>query len=75
MEYFPAGDLQTHCIGDRMDEDDTRHIISQVVRGLEFMHREGFSHGDIKPKVRKLKPIFRATWPLKSCLTSSIRTS
>jgi serine/threonine protein kinase len=58
MEYFPAGDLCSY-----LDEhppfleDDCRQITSQVLRGLTFMHGEGFAHRDIKPQVRALQEI------------------
>lgn len=53
MEYLPHGDLQQYLKDDQsMPEEDSRHIIRQVLQGLAIMHREGFTHGDIKPKVR-----------------------
>ncbi|KAI0903111.1 kinase-like domain-containing protein [Ustulina deusta] len=50
MEYCPLGDLQRYLIKHtRLPESDTREIISQVVKGLQFMHEEGFAHRDLKP--------------------------
>ena len=52
MEYLEDGDLHTYLYSkvDPMTEDDSRHIIRQVLQALDFMHSEDFTHGDIKPK-------------------------
>ncbi|KAH6870970.1 kinase-like domain-containing protein [Thelonectria olida] len=51
MEYVPTGDLQTYLREHpALPEDNSRQIISQVLQGLEIMHREGFAHRDIKPQ-------------------------
>lgn len=52
MEYCPLGDLQQFLIErTRLPESDTREIVCQVVKGLQFMHDEGFAHRDLKPGV------------------------
>jgi serine/threonine protein kinase len=52
MEYCPLGDLQRFLIKNtRLPESDTREIMCQVVKGLQFMHDEGFAHRDLKPGV------------------------
>ncbi len=53
MEYFPLGDLQQHMNNTGpMAEEDVRVIVYQVLEGLDYMHREGFAHRDVKPGVR-----------------------
>ncbi|KAI1178842.1 kinase-like domain-containing protein [Nemania sp. FL0916] len=50
MEYCPLGDLQRFLIKhEKLPESDTREIICQVVKGLQYMHEEGFAHRDVKP--------------------------
>jgi serine/threonine protein kinase len=52
MEYCPFGDLKSFLTErGRFPEADTQDIISQIVEGLYFMHREGFAHRDLKPGV------------------------
>ncbi|KAG6360970.1 hypothetical protein INS49_012038 [Diaporthe citri] len=50
MEYLELGDLQSH-LEDRgpIKETDAKFISKQILRGLEFMHEEGFVHRDLKP--------------------------
>lgn len=52
MEYLEDGDLHTYLdnIAYPMSEQDSRHIIRQVLQSLAIMHGEGFTHGDIKPR-------------------------
>jgi serine/threonine protein kinase len=51
MEYFPLGDLDA-CLGEVKSEHDAREITKQLLEGLVVMHKEGFTHRDLKPKVR-----------------------
>lgn len=52
MEYIPGGDLQTYLREQpQLTEAETQQIISQVVQGLDIMHKGGFAHRDIKPQV------------------------
>jgi serine/threonine protein kinase len=49
MKYCPSGDLKNYLSQrKRLSEVETQDIISQVVEGLYFMHREGFAHRDLK---------------------------
>lgn len=50
MEYLEHGDLQQY-LTERFSEDDTKIIASQVVKGLEFMHKYHVIHRDLKPAV------------------------
>ncbi|KAH7162374.1 kinase-like domain-containing protein [Dactylonectria estremocensis] len=55
MEYVPIGDLQTYLVqNSTLDEEDSRQITSQVLRGLALTHREGFAHRDIKPQYKNV---------------------
>lgn len=50
MRYLIHGDLSRYAkIG--ILEIDISDIIRDVLRGLEVMHQEGFTHRDIKPRV------------------------
>ena len=65
MEYVEFGDLQ-HYINDQLipeteardiafqliPETEARDIAFQLMKGLQFMHENGFYHGDLKPGVR-----------------------
>ena len=52
FEYIPDGSLlktiQNH--GGPFSEPEIRFIISQLLEGLAFTHRQGFFHRDIKPE-------------------------
>ncbi|KAJ5675687.1 kinase-like protein [Penicillium macrosclerotiorum] len=48
MEYFELGDLENHITGSMM-EDDIKDITTNLLNGLRIMHREGFTHRDLKP--------------------------
>jgi len=53
MEYLPEGDLQTYLDNNPLlTEAASSQITSQVLKGLHFMHIEGFAHRDVKPAVR-----------------------
>ncbi|KAJ5082299.1 hypothetical protein N7532_011342 [Penicillium argentinense] len=49
MEYIPAGDLQRY-IAQPFPEREAQHITLQLLEGLDFMHSNGFHHGDLQPK-------------------------
>jgi serine/threonine protein kinase len=52
MEYLSQGDLQTYLTNNPpLNEDECREIVSQVFKGLQTMHKEGFAHRDVKPAV------------------------
>lgn len=50
MEYLPAGDLQKYIV-QPFSEREAQSITLQLLEGLDFMHSNGFSHRDLKPKV------------------------
>lgn len=50
MEYLPNGDLQNY-LHSPLSEKEARHIVLQVLEGLQFMHDNGFTHRDLKPAV------------------------
>ena len=60
MEYMRHGDLNRHLTRP-LPELEVRQIAFQLVEGLEFMHRNGFVHRDLKPQVGSLRrpKIFR----------------
>lgn len=50
MEYMGLGDLESHLVENGpFKETDAKFISKQILRGLEFMHEEGFVHRDLKP--------------------------
>ncbi|CAH0045859.1 unnamed protein product [Clonostachys solani] len=70
MEYFPEGDLQSYLRnGARLNEGETREVISQVLQGLAIMHKSGLAHRDIKPQNILIqqcpKPNGPASWWVK----------
>jgi len=50
MEYFEKGDLRRH-LGERMPMPAEKRLSSQLLEGLNFMHKNGIAHRDIKPEV------------------------
>ena len=46
-EYFPNGDLQKY-LSSSLIEKEARHIILQVLEGLQLMHDNGFVHRGLK---------------------------
>lgn len=53
MEYFPLGTLDRFLSGE-IKEQDAKLISSQLLEGLTIMHKEGFTHRDLKPQVRRM---------------------
>jgi serine/threonine protein kinase len=51
MEYLRHGDLSKYA-GTELQEMEIKEIADNVLRGLQVMHEEGFTHRDIKPQVR-----------------------
>lgn len=50
MEYFPLGDLQKYMT-QLFQEREAQQITFQLLESLDFMHSNGFAHGDLKPQV------------------------
>ena len=50
MLYHPLGDLQQY-LWRPLPEPEARCIAEQVLEGLRHMHKNGFAHRDLKPKV------------------------
>jgi len=50
MEHLELGDL-SRFLCRPFSEGETRHLLSQVLHGVVFMHSRNFSHRDLKPQV------------------------
>ncbi|KAL0937138.1 calcium/calmodulin-dependent protein kinase type 1B [Colletotrichum truncatum] len=48
MEYIPHGDLQKH-LSHPIPEEEVKMITRQLAEGLNHMHKNGFTHRDLKP--------------------------
>lgn len=44
------GDLLRETIGDFLTEDKIRSIMSQILKGVNYMHKNGYFHRDLKPE-------------------------
>jgi calcium/calmodulin-dependent protein kinase I len=53
MEYFPYGDLDKY-IAAGFSEYEAKWITVQLLEGLAIMHKNKFTHRDLKPKVSTL---------------------
>jgi serine/threonine protein kinase len=52
MEYIVKGDLHNYLIKQNTpDEQESRVIATQLLEGLQVMHKHGFAHRDLKPQV------------------------
>lgn len=51
MEYFVLGDLDQH-LACEIQEDAANQITHQILLGLAIMHKNSFTHRDLKPKAR-----------------------
>ncbi len=52
MEFFELGDLDRY-IATMIPEREIKQITGDLLRGLSIIHKEGFTHRDLKPKVRR----------------------
>jgi serine/threonine protein kinase len=55
MEYAPYGDLE-ECVKESIPEQEAQTIAFQLIEALTIMHRKNFTHRDLKPSVRSIKP-------------------
>lgn len=60
MEYFALGDLERYITSDSITEQDAKYITVDLLKAVELMHAEDFTHRDIKPKVRHVLYLSRA---------------
>ena len=68
MEFCNAGDLDKtlEARGGFLKEEDARHILIQIVKGVADMHEKGYMHRDLKldnimvniPALQKNKDLF-----------------
>ena len=59
MDYFEHGTL--HDSMSEITERVARSIMSQILKGLCYMHASDFIHRDLKPEVGSLDSNFQAT--------------
>ena len=51
MDLMPGGSLWEHiCYGGPISEKFARFVFCQLLDGLEYIHKVGYAHRDIKPQ-------------------------
>lgn len=48
-DYLPGGDLKERITEHALSLDETVSVVTQVGRALDFMHKQGMIHRDVKP--------------------------
>lgn len=48
MEYLAGGTI-TQLISERMQAPYLAYIANEILKGLEYLHKQQFGHCDIKP--------------------------
>ncbi len=51
MEFIPYRDLQYHITEQPLAEPEAATVVSQVAQALQYMHKLGFVHRNLKPQV------------------------
>ncbi len=50
MEYVDGGTLEQRLVAGAMSREETLRVLGGVLEGLDAAHRQGVSHGDVKPE-------------------------
>jgi len=51
LELVGGGELyEMLALGGRLDERFARNLFKQLLEGLNYMHKAGYAHRDLKPK-------------------------
>jgi serine/threonine protein kinase len=48
LDYVCGGDLLTHSYGRKLGDDDVRFYIGETILALEYLHKMGIIHRDVK---------------------------